>query len=257
MFKEIIVLMKQGLEINHGIIEKIKNIFHGSEVKIISFNELKKTNLMNSDFVITLGGDGTFVRAGNIIENSLILGINAESEKSEGALTGLDVSEIERLKEIAEGNYDVIERTRAKITLNGKVLEEHALNEVYIGAVSQFHSSRYKIKFKDAEEEHRSSGVIISTGTGSPAWFYSAGGEIFPYHEKKLGFIVREPYFGKRVFTPKILKGHIIEGEKITIKSTRHFGGILAINDSTYDFNEGDVAEIEISDKPLRVVKLR
>ena len=256
MFNKIIVLFKQGLKVEAKTIERIQKIFSDSQTKIIAFNDLKKNDLTKADLIITLGGDGTFVKAANLAEDSSILGINAEPHKSEGALTSLDISELDRLEEIAKGKYEIVKRHRAKVKLNGNLLDEHAINEVYLGAASQFHSSRYKIKFKDIEEEHRSSGVIISTGTGSPAWFYSAGGKVFNHDEEKLGFIVREPYFGKRIFTPKLLNGHIENGDKIIIESMRNFGGILAINDSTYNFNEGDVAEVELSDKPLNVIKL-
>lgn len=257
MFNKIIVLIKQGLKIDAKIIEKIDEIFLNSNIKIVSFNDLKKEDLVDSDLIITLGGDGTFIKAANLMDNSLIIGVNAEPEFSEGALTGLNVSDIHRLREIAEGKYEVIKRHRAMVKLNGERLEEHALNEVYVGALSQFHSSRYKIKFRGIEEEHRSSGVIVSTGTGSQAWFYSAGGEIFEYDEEKLKFIVREPYFGKRIFKPKILNGEIKKGINLVIESRRDSGGIIAINDSTYKFNTGDVVEITISDKPIRVIKLK
>ncbi len=254
MFNRIAILLKNDIKMESKIIEYIKKISNNSEVKIISFNDLKKDSLEDSDLIITLGGDGTFVKAANLIEDSLILGINAEPHKSEGALTSLDIKELEKLKEIFAGNFDTINRHRARIKLNRKILDEYASNEVYVGASSQFHSSRYTIKFNGFEEEHRSSGVIVSTGTGSPAWFYSAGGKIFDHDEEKLGFIVREPYFGKRIFTPKLLNGYILKGEKIVLESRRDFGGIVAINDSIYDFNKGDIVEIEISDKPLRVI---
>lgn len=256
-FKKIIILLKKGLKVEAKVIEDIQRMSNSSEVKIIAFNDLKKSDLIESDLIITLGGDGTFVKAANLIENSFILGINASPKNSEGALTSLEIQEIHKLKEVFKGNFEVIHRHRAKVKLNGTILEEHAINEVYVGAASQFHSSRYKIKFKDMEEEHRSSGVIISTGTGSSAWFYSAGGKVFNHDEEKLGFIVREPYFGKRIFTPKILNGHIGKGDKIILESKRESGGIVAINDSIYNFNEGDIVEIELSDKPLKTIKLK
>ena len=90
--------------------------------------------------------------------------------------------------------------------MNNKLIKELALNEVYIGAKSQFHTSRYTIKLNGDGEEQRSSGVLIVTGSGSNAWYKSAGGEPFPCEEKKLKFLVREPY-QKRVFKPKILCG--------------------------------------------------
>ena len=257
MFKKIIILLKDGLEIDTKSLSKIQEIFSKSETKTIAFNEVKKTDLIEADLIITLGGDGTFVKAANLIEDSFILGINAEPDNSEGALMEIHLEEVDKLREIVKGNFEEILRQRVKIKLNGKALDEHAINEVYVGATSQFHTSRYKIKFNGVEEEHRSSGVIISTGTGSAAWFFSAGGEIFNHDEERLGFVIREPYFGKRIFKPKILKGFLGREDKIVIESMRDFGGILAINDATYDFNYGDVVEIELSDKPLRVIRIR
>lgn len=257
MFKKIIILTKDNLELEGEIIRRIQDIFNESEFRHIKFKDIKKEDFKDTDFVITFGGDGTFVKAGNLIENSVILGVNARPESSEGALTSLSIADIEKIKEIVLGNYEILNLSRARVKLNGEILNEHAINEVYLGAFSQFHSSRYKIKFKDKEEEQRSSGIIISTGTGSPAWFYSAGGEVFNHEAEKLAFIVREPYHGKRLFKPSILNGEIQKGEKIIITGKRDVGGVIAINDSTYDFNEGDIAEIELSDKPLKVIKFK
>lgn len=257
MFKKIIVLIKQGLNLELEILKKIQTIFLGSEIKIISFDNFKKSDLEKIDLVITFGGDGTFIKAADLIDNSLIIGINSNPQKSEGALTSIDINEIDKLNLINLGNYDIIKKYRAKIKLNGKLIDEHPLNDIYVGTVSQFHCSRYKIKFKSYEEEHRSSGVIISTGTGSSAWFCSAGGEKFNHDDEKLGFIVREPYFGKRIFLPKLLKGYIEKEDKIIIESMRDYGGIIAISDAVYDFNKGDIVEIQLSDKLLNVIKLK
>ncbi len=257
MIEKILVLLKKGLKFEEDLIENIKKLSSNRSIKVVDFDDFKKEDLAEIDLVLTIGGDGTFVKAANNVENCLILGINANPDKSEGALTSINIEDIEKLEELFKGNFEVIKRYRAKVTLNGIVLDSKAINEVYLGAASQFHSSRYIIKHNGNEEEHRSSGVIVSTGTGSPAWFYSAGGKIFAYDEEKLSFIVREPYYGKRIFTPKILKGELKKGEKITIESKRDFGGILAINDETHSFNEGDVAEIELYDNPLKVVVLK
>jgi NAD kinase len=255
MFNKINIIIKKGLKIEGESLKRIKEITHDKKVSFVSFEELKKEHLHESDLVITIGGDGTFIKAANILDSGYILGINANPDKSEGALTTINLSELDKLIDILNGKFETLLRQRAKVKINGKLISEEATNEVYIGAESQFHSSRYKIKFKDLEEEHRSSGIIISTGTGSPAWYYSAGGEIFNPDEPKLAFIVREPYFGKRVFKPKILKGNIFKGEKLTIFSERDYGGIISINDLTFPFNKGEVVEVELSNNPLKCIK--
>lgn len=257
MLKNIILVYKKNLD-NH-LFEKInliKKYFPESNFLALEYSSIKKEILKEAELVLTLGGDGTFVKAAHLIEDSFILGINSNPEKSEGALTSISINEIKKLEKLKEKKFKTIERQRADIVLNKKILDERAINEVYIGVASQFHSSRYKIKFKHKEEEQRSSGIIVSTGTGSEAWFLSAGGKPFHYAEKKLRFIVREPYFGKRVFKPTLIEGEILEGEELIIESTREHGGIIAINDSVYSFNTGDYASIKLSEKPLRVIEI-
>ncbi|MBS3091778.1 NAD(+)/NADH kinase [Candidatus Pacearchaeota archaeon] len=253
--KKISVFYKDKLiEKNPSLDNKLKDLLKNHDVKYIEYNKLNKKDLDCQDLVITIGGDGTFAKAANLIENALIIGINSHPETSEGALISLDINEIEKLSSILNGDFNISMIYRVQTKLNEKILDELAINEVYVGAASQFHSSRYKIKYKDKEEEQRSSGVIISTGAGSPAWLHSAGGKIFPRDEEKLSFVVREPYFGKKIFKPTILNGDLLKGEKLTFVSERDFGGIVAIGDSVYDFNKGDIVEIELSNKPLKTV---
>lgn len=217
-------------------------------------NNLVKDQLNEVDLVITFGGDGTFIEAANLIEDSFILGINSHPNSSEGALMSLSTDNLEDLKDILNGNFQILERQRAEVRLNGKLLGEYATNEVYVGALSQFYSSRYIINFKGKEEEQRSSGVIISTGTGSRAWHLSAGGKKFHHAEKKLSFVVREPYYGKRLYCPTIISGEILEDEKIVLTSKRSFGSILAIGFKAYDLKENDVVEVTLSENPLKVL---
>lgn len=254
-FNKVIIVYKEGLG---NVVRKIKEELEKDEKNIsivcICHNKLTKPLLNQADLVITIGGDGTFIEAANLVEDCFILGINSNPKSSEGALTSLNIEEIGFLKEIFNGNFDIIKRQRATVKKNGLVLDEYSLNEVYIGANLQFHSSRYIIKYGGNKEEQRSSGVIISTGTGSGAWHRSAGGEKFGYDKEKLSFVVREPYVGKRIYIPTILKGEILRREKIIFESTRDSGGIIAVGFKVYDFNKGDCVEIELSDKPLKVI---
>jgi len=257
-FKKILVVeSKKNTKEHLESSKKLKKILDEEKANLewIFHDCLKKGDVLDKDLVITLGGDGTFVEAGNLIEDSFIIGINSHPNSSEGALTSLSIEEIDELKKILKGEFKILEKQRAKIKLNGRVLDEYAVNEVYIGAENQFHSSRYTLIYRGKKEEQRSSGVIVSTGVGSRAWFKSAGGKEFGHKEEKLSFIVREPYFGKRIYVPTILEGEILKKEKISFESKRNFGGIIAIGFKTYNFNDGDVIEIELAEKPLKVLE--
>ena len=256
MFNKILIVYNEKLSKKHlASIEKVKELLAGKEYCIAKCHELCEDDFKGIDLAITIGGDGTFIRTARFIKNELILGINSEPELSEGALTSINENEIPVLKEILQGKYKTISRERARIKRNNVLLNELALNEVYAGAANQFHTSRYIIKFKGKSEEQRSSGVLVVTGSGSNAWFKSAGGIPFRFNEKKLKFLVREPFSGDRLFKPKLLLSEISECEKIEFEGKRYYGGVIAIDaNSIYDFNAGDRIEIELSDCPLKVI---
>jgi NAD+ kinase len=239
------------------LIDDLRKILEDKHIEysLVHLIDITKKDIEGVDLVITLGGDGTFTRTSHYLDNTPILGINSNSKESEGFHTTLKDNESHLLKEILNGNFKINQKQRMKTFLNKHPLNEHALDEVYFGTEKQFHASRYKIKHKNIEEEHRSSGILIVTDSGSTAWYKSAGGN--PFSEKeKLKFLVREPYQG-RIFKPKLLQGEINKGEKITLTSTREDDAIVSIDSNkSYKLDYGDVVEIELSDKPLNVVVL-
>jgi len=106
------------------------------------------------------------------------------------------------------------------------------------------------LRFKEKEEEQRSSGLIFSTGTGSTAWFKSARGEPFSPQSKFIKMIVREPYLG-RIKKFSVLNATIYENEKIEVVVL--VPSVLAIDSiKEYGLNKGDIVKINISKHPLR-----
>jgi len=257
MFEKILLVYSERITKNHlDTVGRIKEIIEKTRRKcsLAKASDLQANLFDNVDLVITVGGDGTFIRASHYLSDIPILGINSEPGISEGALISVSDSELSRLEEILNGNYNIIRRSRIEVRRNGVILDKLALNDVYIGSLNQFHTSRYAVRFQGKEEEQRSSGVLIATSSGSNAWYKSAGGKPFPYEEQELKFLVREPYSG-RLFQPKILAGEIKPGEKIAFVSKRYTGGVIALDsDAVYEFNNNDEAEIRLSDKPLNVL---
>lgn len=255
--KTILILKRERLKVEERIFKEIEEIFSSSSVIHKNFVEITQEDVNNVDLVITLGGDGTFIKAANMIKDAYILGINTNPESSEGALIDLTLKDLSLLKKIPKGEFSIINRQRISCFLNGKELPEHAINEVYIGSESAFFTSRYILHYKEKGEEQRSSGVIISTGSGSTAWYASAGGEPFEPYSEELRFRVREPYHGKRVFTPTLLFGTVKKGEKLKIVSKNDHREVVAINDTHYPFSRGSSVEISLSQKPLRCIVLK
>jgi len=141
------------------------------ETKGYSLKELNK----KADMVVTIGGDGTILRAVTKIEkpifaiNSGGMGFLSEVE-SKYAIGGL--------KRVIDGKYNVVERSKLKITLDGKRLPD-ALNEVTV-QTDRIAKILYLKLFVDEEliETMGADGIIVATPTGSTSYALSVGGPI-------------------------------------------------------------------------------
>lgn len=257
-FEKILFVYSEKESLNHvNFYLRLQDYFDSRDLDInyISISEFFNFDFSNYDLVISFGGDGNFIRVAHFLKDLPILGINSDSESSEGGFCSLSECSLDKLDEILNGKYKSIFRKRIDLFLNGKPILERALNEVYVGTKYQFHTSRYVIDFKGIQEEHRSSGVLISTGSGSDVWYKSAGGKSFGFDEDKLGFLVREP-FVSRLFPSKLIFGEIFGEEEINFYSKRYSGGIIAIDSNKiYDFNFGDKVKLTISDFPLEILE--
>lgn len=231
----------------HSLIEK-----YFKKVVYTWKNTLTGKELEDIDFVISIGGDGTALSASHFIEDKPLLAVNSSPSTSVGALTTLIIDKLdEKLKEISEERFRTENLERIEVSINDKIIEHLALNDVFIASEEAYHISKYKIKFKDEEEIQRSSGLIFSTGTGSTAWFNSAGGIPFSPQSKFVKMIIREPYCGKEKCSLKFQDVQINENEEIEI--TPLVKSVLAIDSiREYILNDGDIVKIKISAKPLK-----
>jgi NAD+ kinase len=233
------------------ILEKIK------DKKIVWKDKLNKSHLKEVKLVLTLGGDGTFLSTAHFIDNQLILGINDNPKRSEGYLTTATLKTLDKkLQQISKNKIKIKEYTREKVNIIKKdccIITEHALNETYFGNINPHHPSNYKMIYKNKKESQRSSGVLITTGTGSTAWYKAMGGRKYSKVKNQLRFKTRELFSG-RLYKSKTKKGKISSKEKLTLISKMNHG-ILAIDSiRTYEIHEQDKIEISIG-KPLRVIQ--
>lgn len=213
-------------------------------------NNISKSSLTDIDMVIALGGDGTVLSASHYLIDKPLLAVNTSPGKSEGALTTIPINKLnQKLQEITENNFKTEKLERIEVSINDKPLDILSLNEVFIANEKAYLVSKYKIKFKDIEEQQRSSGLIFSTGTGSTAWFNSASGKPFPANSKFIKTITREPYKGK-LGKFSLTEATIHEGEEFHVFPLCN--SVLAI-DSIKEFKikEGDKVTIKISKHPL------
>lgn len=139
----------------------------------------EKSGDFSADVVVSIGGDGSFLRAAAWVgqREIPILGINTGHL---GFLASCDVDELENLPEILERkNYSV--RCHSLIEVVEPSVEgwPYALNEVTVtkGEGASIVNVAARLDNNDLAN-YRADGLIISTPTGSTAYNLSVGGPI-------------------------------------------------------------------------------
>lgn len=242
-------------------LSKLRQIFDASQ--FIERDALDTSIDDDADLVVAFGGDNHFTYVSHFVKKALILGVNSDPQRSDGALTSISAVDLERaLQAIAAGEYDIEEWTRLEATVNGKT-QPLATSELYVGENERKSMSRYVLKHGDKEETQKSSGLLITTGAGSTGWYDSAcrylhpEGSPFPRTAKQMVFLATEPFKG-RLNQSKMLEGVVQEGETLTIKSLNDSEGIVSVDSlAEISFNRGAALEVRISDSPLKVLKIR
>jgi NAD+ kinase len=135
----------------------------------------------SADFVVSMGGDGTFLRAASLVgaKQIPILGVNTGRL---GFLADVKAQEIERtIDALYEGDYDIDTRAVIKVETDGQPLKGYscALNDVAI--LKRDNASMITIHATvngDYLTTYQADGLIMSTPTGSTAYSLSNGGPI-------------------------------------------------------------------------------
>ncbi len=208
-------------------------------VKIIDRRFLKRELMngkLNYDLIITVGGDGTFLRTAQFIDDQLVLGIRAERKDREGFLTSISLSEFN--KETLT-KLKVEKLPRLKVKVNNKLVNLSAVNDIFVGDKKPYKTAKYNIRFEGRAETQLSSGIIASTAIGTNAWFNSITGKSYK-DNKKLYFAVREAYKG-RVHKPKLLIG---SGKQLEITALKNLILVFDSVSEEIQVNKGDKIKI-------------
>ena len=172
-------LRKHGVKI---IVERNFLTFITSELgfetnDMVAFDECE----FEADLCISIGGDGTFLKAASYVEGKQIpiLGINTGHL---GFLADVLPDEIDEACEcICRGDYIVESRGVIEVRRNGELFSQHpyALNEVAV--LKHDNSSLIGIEAKidgGLLNHYMADGLIVTTPTGSTGYSLSVGGPI-------------------------------------------------------------------------------
>lgn len=207
----------------------------------------------DADMVISIGGDGTFLKAAGRVGNKgiPILGINTGRL---GFLADVSPEEMEEtLDEIYSNHYTVEERSVLQLLCDDKHLQSSpfALNEIAV--LKRDSSSMISIRTAingNYLTTYQADGLVIATPTGSTAYSLSVGGPIMVPHSQTI------------VITP--VAPHSLNVRPIVIRDdweitldveSRSHNFLVAIDGSSESCKETTRLTIRRADYSIKVVK--
>jgi NAD+ kinase len=213
--------------------------------------------LARADLVVTIGGDGTLLAASHHVTTGAVLGVNSAPGDSIGHFCCTRRAVFPAtLDAILAGRLRPVELARLALRIDGRRLPEPALNDVLVAHPIPAATTRYRLTVGGRTEEHRSSGLWISTAAGSTAGIRSAGGQVMPRGSRRMQYLVRELLRepGRRY---RLEHGFVAPPAGLTVSSKMPEGRLWVDGARTvHPFPFGARLSVDTSAPPLRIFRV-
>lgn len=208
------------------------------------------------DLLITLGGDGTILRAARIAaqHSAPILGLNLGRV---GFLAEMEVGDWqEKLQQMLAGEYWLEERVmlQAELWRDGNTLRDFkALNDVVIGRTSLARVVRLATYIdRSYLTTYVADGLIVATATGSTAYALAVGGPILPPELRNILLIPVASYLSldRAIVLP--------EGAKVEVEVSTDHRAILTVDGQIHtELKDADCVAVRASPHTCRFIRLQ
>lgn len=223
--------------------------------KDLRFTRLER-ELPNADAVICFGGDGTILHMAKAATRKgiPILGVNIGTM---GFMAELESSELEKLAQLAQGNYTIDSRMMLDVTVHRDrdiIFHDICLNDAVItkGAVARIVNLSVRCDGVQAME-YGGDGVIVATPSGSTAYSLSAGG---PVVEPEANSIIITPICAHDIVSKCIVAS---DRRVVTVSMTQNArrNAFLSVDGGkALRLNMGDITSIQKSKYVTKLIKL-
>ena len=233
---------------------------NGAEVWAAESGETETlvSRLAQTDCLIVLGGDGTFLRAARALArvDVPVLGVNSGRV---GFLSKIDPQALEStLGELVKDDFKI----ESRMLLEAKLVrgEGHddegagafvALNDAAIVRGGEARVLRMEVRVDESHlATYVADGIVVATPTGSTAYSFSAGGPILDPTARNLVVTPIAAYLAsvRSVVVSPVHKVHvrIVDGPD----------GIVSIDGrDDYPISPGDRVEVRALDRPMRFIQ--
>ena len=176
MVSNILVVYKKNFEEVHDrSLEEVRSVLDslvaekGLNVGYTARETVRRTDFMEPDLVIVLGGDGTLTSIAHSVDGSTpVMGVNSHPREDDengsyGFYMGSDPKTFEEdVRAAIEGRamVNVLPRLQAEIeTTSGNVIRcDPALNALLVATTHQYQPSKYRLRRGDIDRMQYSSG---------------------------------------------------------------------------------------------------
>ena len=212
-------------------------------------------NIDYSDIIISIGGDGTFLKTSRIADEKPIIGINTGTL---GYLTEINPENIkEALTDLINGNYYLEKRMMLEgeiIKTDGETVKiPEALNEIAISK-NTFGVVRFDAIINGKLiNSYTADGILVCTPTGSTAYNLSCGG---PIVDPTAHTITLTPIAPHTVINRSII---LSDDSVVDIKITelrKNTTSYALYDGKAIEVFSGDIIRIKKSEKITKIIKL-
>ena len=224
-------------------------------------NIIKKSRqseiLKDAEFLISLGGDGTFLKTARAVykKDLPILGINLGSL---GFLTEVEKNEIkDAVNCLITGKYIIEERMmlESAIIRDNKIIDrDTALNDIVIsrGALSRI--LRVKTYINDVfVDMFPGDGLIVSSPTGSTAYSLAVGG---PIVEPDIDLIIVSPICPHILYSRSFITAGDRKVRAVIDESYTHKAMVTVDGQKGYEIRGGDIIEVKKSIHTIKLIRI-
>ena len=219
------------------------------------FNITSVSDVEKADIILSVGGDGTFLKSARLSPEKPIIGINTGTL---GYLTEVSPEDVEKaLEKLRDENYHIDERMMVEgeiITKTGaKIRIPESLNEIAISK-NTFGIIRFDaIVNGKLINSYTADGIMVCTPTGSTAYNLSCGG---PLVDPTAHILTLTPIAPHTILNRSVI---LSDDSTVEIKITE-----LRENTSSYvlydgkaiEVFSGDVVRIKKSARITKIIKL-
>lgn len=222
-----------------------------AEIEALLEDDGITVSLEDPDLVISLGGDGTMLRAAQHAHAADVplLGVNLGTL---GYLTEVDPThEIDAVKRVLAGDFETQDRMMLSCSANGR--DFVGLNEVLVERASRRRLVPLAVRVGgESLGDFNADGVIVATPTGSTAYALSAGGPIVSPRAECLVVVPVSPHM---VFArPFVLAAD--EVVEITVRDAGQPASLSLDGHMGCDLASGATAIVQRHERPLKLIRL-